>query len=138
MKRFNILYNKYLIICIGLLFTNLLFNCCYSLKEVNIENNESTTKVYKIETLDDKVIDFRDSKLGYALLSNNELVSHKPDGEEEVFPMSNVKKYYTEEYDSGKTVLLIAGCTLALGLIVVALVSIKLKHLGSGIDIHLQ
>jgi|GEM_PF-4612876 len=50
--------------------------------------------------------------------------------------MSNVKKYYTEEYDSGKTVLLIAGCTLGLGLIVVALVSVKLKHIGSGI--HLQ
>ena len=49
MKRFNILYNKYLIICIGLIFINLLFNGCYSLKEVNIENNESTKEFIKLK-----------------------------------------------------------------------------------------
>jgi len=74
MKRFKILYNKYLIISIGLVFINLLFGGCYSLREVNIENNESTIKVYKIETLDGKVIDFQNSKLGYAVLSDNEII----------------------------------------------------------------
>ena len=81
------------------------------------------------------MIDFKNSKLGYAVLSNNEVVGYKPNGKKEVFPMSNVKKYYTEKYDSVKTVLLVAGCTAALGLIV-ALGSIKLKPPISGI--HLQ
>ncbi len=135
MKRFKILFNKYLIISIGLMFINLLFNGCYSLREVNIENNESTIKVYKIETLDGKVIDFQDSKLGYAVLSNNEVVSYKPNDEQEVFPMSNIKKYYTEKFDTVKTVLLVAGCTAAL-ILIVALLSFKVSVPISGI--HLQ
>ena len=134
MKRLKILFNKFSIISICLLFINLLFNGCYSLKEIKIENKEST-KVYKIETLDGKVIDFQDSKLGYALLSDNEVISYKPDSGQEVYPMSNIKKYYTEKFDTVKTVLLAARCTAAL-ILIIALLSFKVSVPISGI--HLQ
>lgn len=133
MKKFNILFSKFLIISISLFFINLLFNGCYSLREVNIENNEST-KIYEIETLDGNVIDFQDSKLGYAVLTDNEVISYKPDGTQKVFPMSNVRKYYTEKFNTEETVLLVAGCVAALSLIAVVLVSSKLSHIGSGIS----
>ena len=112
MKIFNIFYNRYLISSISLIFINLTFSGCYSLRETTIKNNNQI-KIYKIETMNGDIVDFRNDKNGYALLYNNEIISIKVNGNQETFPISNIKKYYTEKFDIAKTIWLVIGCAAA-------------------------
>ena len=104
----NIFYRKYIIVIVTTLFVNLIFTGCYSVREINIEK-ENPVKIYKVETNDGKVISFRNNKLGFALLLNNNIISVNQNGEQEIMPISNVKKYYTEKFDFGKTFLAVIG-----------------------------
>ncbi len=131
MKRDIILYKRYFVFFNILIFINLVFNGCYSLQETSIENNQ-TIKVYRIETSDNKIIDFQNNKLGYALLSNNEIVSFKIDGEQEVYPISTIKKYYTEKFDVNKTVWLMIGSAAALCVLFFTMIIIGMDGRGFG------
>lgn len=120
MQSYNVFHSRYLVSSIILIFVNMTFYGCYSLRETTIENN-NRIKIYKIETVDGNVIDFQNNKPGYAFLLDNNIVHIKSDGEKEIFSASNIKKYYAENFDFGKTFALVIGSAalvlvLAIGL----------------------
>jgi hypothetical protein len=127
----HIFYNRYVIAVTALLFFNLTITGCYSLREVTIENNE-TIKIYKLETVSGDTINFDKTKLGYATLIDDNIVSVSSNGEQELYPMSNVKKYYTEKFDTGKTILLVVGSAVALVVVWIGLIFISMDGGGFG------
>ena len=116
----SLFYSRRFIISILFLFFNLIFNGCYSQREVTTET-EQPTKIYKIEMLDGKIIDFESNVIGYALLSNNKIVSKEKSGEENIYQVSEVKKMYTEKFDYVKTFLTAAWSAAVLMVIILAL-----------------
>lgn len=110
----------------------MIFYGYFSLKETTI-GNDNQIIIYKIETVYGKVIDLRNKKIGYALLLNNNLVNIKSNGEQEIFPPSNVKKYYIEKFDFGKTFLLVIGSVLLLFFLAVGLFAIIIDGHGFGV-----
>ena len=127
----HIFYNRYVIAVTALLFFNLTITGCYSLREVTIENNE-TIKIYKLETVSGDTINFDKTKLGYATLIDDNIVSVSSNGEQELYPMSNVKKYYTEKFETGKTILLVVGSAVALVVVWIGLIFISMDGGGFG------
>jgi hypothetical protein len=127
----HIFYNRYAIAVTALLFFNLTITGCYSLREVTIENNE-TIKIYKLETVSGDTINFDKTKLGYATLIDDNIVSVSSNGEQELYPMSNVKKYYTEKFDTGKTILLVVGSAVALVVVWIGLIFVSMDGGGFG------
>ncbi len=90
------------IISIIILFLNLMFYGCYSQREVTTEM-EQPIKIYKIEMLDGKIIDFKNNESGFGLLSNDKIISKEKSGEEITYQVSEIKKMYTEKFDYMKT-----------------------------------
>ena len=127
----HIFYNRYVIAVTALLFFNLTITGCYSLREVTFENNE-TIKIYKLETVSGDTINFDKTKLGYATLIDDNIVSVSSNGEQELYPMSNVKKYYTEKFETGKTILLVVGSAVALVVVWIGLIFISMDGGGFG------
>jgi hypothetical protein len=120
MKPQVIFRNQYFIISVVLVFINLMINGCYSFSEIT-PNSGPSLKIYKIETLNGKIVEFKNSVLGYATIEDSSVVSIKANGEKEKFPLSNVKKYYTEKLDVFDTVALSLGCVvIILGIIFIA------------------
>ena len=127
----NIISNKYIIVIAITLFVNLIFTGCYSIKEVNIEK-ENSIKIYKIETNDGKIISYRNNKLGFALLLNNNIISVNQNGEQEIMPISHVKKYYTEKFDFGKSFLAVIGGAALAFLLAIGLLLLIMNGRGFG------
>ena len=115
-----IFYSRTFIVCILLIFFNLIFYGCYSQREVAIENDQPA-KIYKIEMLDGKLVDFRNNKDGFALLSNNKIISKKKSGEENTYQLSEVKKMYTEKFDYFLTFVCIIGSAAVLAMTILGL-----------------
>ena len=131
MQKNFIFQNQYLIVSTILLFINLTFSGCYSIQEVKVDNNESV-KIYKIELLDGKVIDFKDNRFGYAVLSNDQVISENKIGEKETYLVQDVEKFYTEKFDIGNTIWLGIG-TVALTFVgLIALIAIGMGGGGIG------
>jgi hypothetical protein len=131
MRQHILIHNKYLIVLIFLLFINLSLSGCYSSIEItpDSDNSDKPVKIYKIETRNGEIINYSNTKLGYAFIADSSVISIKSNGEKEVFPLSNVKKYYTEEYDGLKTGGLILGSVLLL-LVIIVIVTISNKDYG--------
>ncbi len=109
-------YNRNFINSIFLVFTILVFSNCYSQREVVLEDNQPI-KIYKIEMLDNRTINFGNNKIGYALLSEAKIISKEKNGEEKVYQVSEVKKMYTEKFDYVKTFFTVAWGTAVLGVV---------------------
>lgn len=125
------LYNRFLIVVVTLLFFNLALSSCYSLRETAIEDDQSI-KIYKLETLNGDIIDFSKSKSGYATLINDYVVSMNINGEQESHPMSDVKKYYTEKIDTGKTIWLVIGSAAVAAAVFIGVIIISMDGRGFG------
>ncbi len=131
MKVNCIFSNRYVISATILLFFNITISGCYSLSEVAIENDQSI-KIYKLETFTGETIDFDKSKLGYATLIDDNVVSINSNGEQDLYPMSNVKKYYTEKFDTGKTIWLVIGISAIIYAVLLGLFVLSLDGRGFG------
>ncbi len=122
--------NRKFIISILILFLNLTFNGCFSLRETSVENNQPI-KIYKIITNDDETISFENSRRGYAVLSNKIITSYEKNGKLKEYPISTVKKVYTEKFDLGKTIFaslwIGLGVMVAISLIIILTVPEGLK-----------
>ncbi|MDQ7816125.1 MAG: hypothetical protein RDU14_03815 [Melioribacteraceae bacterium] len=94
---------RYFIYLLILLFTNFMFNSCSSFKMI-APTNDMTIKIYRISTIDGKIIDFKNSELGYATIVNNELVYYKTNYVKEIISLTDIKFYYTKELDTTKTI----------------------------------
>ena len=126
--------NQYFIVFIILILINLTLNGCYSSVEIT-HPNDPTIKIYKIETKNGEIVDFKNTKWGYAVTVDSSIVSIKSNGEKEEFPTSNVKKYYTEKLDEFNTMALTLGCVvLVVGIIILATFKADL----SGMDLNLH
>ncbi len=125
------LFNRYIIASVTIIFINLTLNGCYTLRETTAQSEQSI-KIYKIITVNDDTVSFNKSKLGYAQLINDKVISIKKNGEQEVFPISNIKSYYTEEFDTGKTIWTIVGSAAFLILIWIGIVLIQMDGRGFG------
>jgi hypothetical protein len=130
MKK-SLLFNRYIIASVTIFFINLTLNGCYTLRESTVQNEQSI-KIYKIITTDDDTVSFNKSKLGYAQLVNDKIISIKKDSEQDVFPISNIKSYYTEEFDTEKTILTVVGSAAFLILIWIGMVLIGMDGRGFG------
>ena len=131
MRINHIFNNRYLVAVITLLLFNLTLSGCYSLREATIEDDESI-KIYKLETVDGDTLDFNKSKLGYATLRSDSVVFINANGEQELYPMSNVKKYYTENFDTGKTIWLVIGTAVTIVVVLFGLIIISMDGRGVG------
>jgi len=131
MPNYKIFHNRYLVFSIIVIFVNTTFYGCYSLRETILENDKQI-KLYKIETVDGNVIDFQDNKPGYALFLNNTIIRTKPNGEKEIIPISDVKKYYTEKFDFGKTFALVVGGSALVLVLVIGIGLLTLRARGYG------
>ena len=118
MKAF--FYNRKFIISILFLFLNLMFNSCYSQREVTLENDQPI-KIYKIELLNNEIIEFEHNQVGYAVLSGSKIIGKEKNGENKIYQVSEVKKMYTEKFDYVKTFLTIAWSTAVLTVVFLAL-----------------
>ena len=120
MRAFIIFHNRYFILSILLIFINLILSGCYSSEEIT-HPNDTTIKIYKIELRNGNIVDFKNTKWGYAAIIDSNVVTIKSNGEKEQFPMTNVKKYYTEKLDATDTILLLVGCAvLVVGIIFIS------------------
>jgi len=131
MRINNIFNNRYLVFGITLLLFNFTLSGCYSLREATIEDDQSI-KIYKLETVYGDTINFNKSKLGYATLSNDSVFFINTNGEQELYPMSNVKKYYTEKFDTGKTIWLVIGTAVTIVVVLIGLIFISMDGRGFG------
>lgn len=113
MQKNKVFSNRFLIISAAAMLLNLIFGGCYSIREVSLESGR-TEKIYKIETTDDKIIDFRKTDLGYAFISGDNVVSINEKGEEKFYPIAEIKKYYTEKFDVGYTIFFGIGAAALL------------------------
>ncbi len=127
-KIFNISYISGFAIFLNLC---ILFESCSSLREVTNRNDENV-KVYKIETNEGEIIDFSDTQLGYAVMKNDEIISTEKNGEQKVYQVSQVKKIYTEKFNSIATLFLIGGIGLAAYLLFLAAFALSLNGRGFG------
>ena len=80
------------------MFLNLIFNSCYSQREVTLENDQ-LIKIYKIELLNNEIIEFEHNQVGYAVLSGSKIIGKEKNGEDKIYQVSEVKKMYTEKFD---------------------------------------
>ena len=129
MRAFIIFHNQYFIVSILLILINLTLNGCYSSVEIT-HPNDSTIKIYKIETKNGEIFDFKNTKWGYAAIIDSNVVTIKSNGEKEEIPLANVKKYYTEKLDATDTILLLVGCAvLVVGIIILATFNMNLSDL---------
>lgn len=80
MNKYKIFSSRHLIILILFVTLNTFIGGCYPLRLTD-SSDPSTTKIYKIETTDGEIVDFRDTELGYALLSTAEVVCFLENGE---------------------------------------------------------
>lgn len=85
---------------------------CFSVRELK-SGNKIPEKVYMIETSDGRVIDFQESRNGYALVVGKEIVNINQDGKEERYALSDAKKVYVKKFSVLKTVGMTAGVTAA-------------------------
>lgn len=131
-KYIKISFNpSWLIVLVLISFVHFTLSGCYSLREVPADNN-SSVKIYKVETTEGEVIDFRDTALGYAVFSHDEIVSFRSDGEALTISKSNIRRIYTSSFDTGKTVLLVVGISAAAAGLLAALFAIALNGRGFG------
>ena len=113
MRNHHKSYNRYLFL-IGIFTVLTLFlNGCYSLRQFD-RTDVTITKVYKIETIEGEIIDFRETELGYALLSTGEVVCFLENGEQKTYALSTIKKLYTENFNFLGTILTVAGVLLGI------------------------
>ncbi len=124
-------YNRKFIVSMLLVFLNLVFNGCYSQREVASTNNQ-LTKIYKIEMLDGKIIDFKDNEVGYASLYKDKIVSVEKNGEINTYQVSKIKKLYTEKFDYVKTIFLGLGSVAALFVALLVVIVIGMEGRGFG------
>ena len=90
---------------------------------MKVEEKENI-KVSKILLTNGQEVDFKFNKLGYAYLLNNEIVSFKKNGDQEVYSLDEVKKIYEIRIDGDKTFwFVIGGIGLTLGLLVLVIKS---------------
>lgn len=115
----KIIKNRYLIALVILAVFNFSFFGCYSTKEISIDDMDKV-KVLKILLNNGTEIDFTKDKFGYAYLSNDEIVIFKTSGEQEIFPLSTIKKIYTDKFNTVKTFLLGLGIVVAVFALLVA------------------
>ncbi len=116
----TIFRNQYFIVFIILILINITLNGCYSFNEITPAYS-SNVKIYKIEKLNGEIVDFKNTKWGYAAIIDSNVVTIKSNGEKEEFPTNNVKKYYTEKLNVANTLLLSLGCAvLVVGIIILA------------------
>ncbi len=116
----TLIYNRKIIISTLFLFVNLIFNGCYSQREVTQEMVEPI-KIYKIKMLDGKIIDFKNNLDGYALFLNKKITSKEKNGEENTYRVSEVKKMYTEKFDYMKTFFTVAWSAAVLTVVFLVL-----------------
>ena len=131
MKKVLIFQNQYLVVSTILLFINLTLSGCYSLQEIKVDKNEAV-KIYKIELLDGKIIDFKDNRFGYAVLSNDQVISENKIGEKETYLVQDVKKFYTEKFDIGNTIWLGIGTVTLTFAALIGLIAIGMGGGGVG------
>jgi hypothetical protein len=103
-------------------FTLMTFGCQSSKQILASESGKikEPQKIYKIETLDGRTINFEDDPLGYAMLRSTSIERFMKDGSIETIPLSSVKLIYTKQVDPINTVLWvvigIAGVVLFIAL----------------------
>ena len=78
--------------------------------------------------LEDDTVDFNKSESGYATLIDDNVVSTNSDGEKELYPRSNVKKYYTEKFDAHKTIWLVIGCSAVFYIVLLGLFGLSVAR----------
>jgi hypothetical protein len=93
------------IISVILIFSVLLLlSSCYTMQEVTIKELE-LNRVSKIQLKDSTVVDFTEDSLGCALLQEDEIVRYLEKDKTESYPISEVNKFYYEEFDYSKTIV---------------------------------
>ena len=103
--------DRYVIGIIILLFINLSLSSCYSIRETTLEDDKSI-KISKIISFENDTIDFKYNQKGFATLTDDSVVSINKNGSIKTFPKSAVKTYYSEKFDTGKTVWTVLGLSL--------------------------
>lgn len=101
------------------------------MREVS-QGEQLPQKVYKIEMLDGKIVDFSDSKQGYAYLNGKEIICVNKDSTDERYSTAYVKKYYTKKFDPLKSVGLVVLTVVGISLIFVTMFFIELDGRGLG------
>ena len=127
MNSFELLKNRFIVNISLAVFINLIFSGCYTVRETNM-SDEEITRIYEIETIDNRIIDFSDNKMGYAILSNNEVVSIKKNGDKEVYKKNDIKKYYTKRFSTMKTIGLVTITMLVLIPLAYVVILTQTKH----------
>ena len=122
MKEFNVFSKRYLIILILFVTLNTFISGCYSLRTFD-RTDVTITKVYKIETLEGEIIDFRETELGYAVLSTTEIVGFDENGEQKLYPVSTIKKMYTEKFDFVFTFFSVVGIIGGIFLVLILVIN---------------
>lgn len=119
-------HNRILIAAILFTYLNAAMYGCSSSGETPA--NKDPIKISRIETTDGKVVEFWNSKLGYAVMGENEIVCIKKNGDKTTIPIKNVKKIYIKNESPINTPgILIAGIVI---LCVVIAVTMKPLHGG--------
>ncbi len=127
----SIFYKRTFVVPILLLFLNLIFYGCYSSREITLDI-DSKIKIYKIEMVDGKKIDFKDNEVGYAFKYKDKIISIGKKGEIKAYQISEVKKIYTEKFDYVKTFFFVIGSAAVLFIAFFTLLGIQLQDGGFG------
>ena len=93
---------------------------------------EQSVKIYKIEMLDGKIIEFENNEIGYAFRYKDKIVSIEKKGEIKTFQVSEIKKVYTEKFDYVKTFFVVVGSAAALFIALFVYIGIQLRDITYG------
>lgn len=88
---------------------------CYSYRAVSNDEFDGVSgseTVYKVETKDDRYVDFRDDPTGYAKLTSDSLYRFNADGSIQSFARSQVRSFF-KEYDRAGTWVVVGVATFA-------------------------
>lgn len=122
MEKYKVLNHIYLFSALTFLAISTFISGCSSLRQFD-RTDVTITKVYKIETLEGEIIDFRETELGYALLSTEEVVCFLENDEKKTYPLSTIKKMYTENFDLVFTIFSVAGIIGGIFLVLILVIN---------------
>ena len=105
---------------------------CHSTKQFLVTERQrikESQKIYKVETLDGRVIRFDSDPLGYAVMRDTTIERFMKDGSVEAIPLSSVTLIHTMQSDPAATII---GVALAIGGAAFLLIAAIGHGLGSG------
>ncbi|MGA7836911.1 MAG: hypothetical protein WB996_03030 [Ignavibacteriaceae bacterium] len=112
----GLIKNKYLLNFLLIVFCNLIFAGCYSVKEIT-DNDYESIEVLKVEKSDGQIIDFTVDPKGYAIISDSSIIRTDRYNLKEKINLSEINKIYADKFDPDKTFYLVIGSVLGLGLV---------------------